>query len=93
MMNIRTGNTTCTILALLNTYTLKKYLAVCFLALLLSSCFSANAQQTRHSDRAMSLNTSKLNEKFTFFFDTQFRSTDKWARRKPLFSDLQLDTF
>lgn len=67
-MKIRTGNIACTVFALLNSYTLKKYLAVCFLALLLSSCFSANAQQTRHSDSAMSLNTSKLNEKFTFFF-------------------------
>jgi hypothetical protein len=67
-MNIRTGNIACTVFALLNSYTLKKYLAVYFLALLLSSCFSANAQPTRHSDSAISLKTFKMNEKFTFFF-------------------------
>lgn len=59
---------------------MKKILTVCFLATLLTSHFSANAQQTRHSGWGFSLNTFRLNEKFTFFFDTQLRSTDKWAR-------------
>jgi len=64
----------------LNTHTLKKYLTVSFLSILLTSYFSANAQQTRHSGWAMSMNTIKLNEKFTFFFDAQLRTTDKWAQ-------------
>jgi hypothetical protein len=57
----------------LNTHTLKKDLAVCFLAMLPTSHFSANTQQTRHSGRAKSLNTFKLNETFAFFFDAQIR--------------------
>ena len=39
----------------------------------------SNAQQTRQSGWAMSMNTFKLNEKFTFFFDAQLRSNDNWV--------------
>jgi hypothetical protein len=59
---------------------LKKYLIIPILSILLTAHISANAQQTRNSGWAFSLNTFKLNEKFTFFFDTQIRTTDKWAQ-------------
>jgi hypothetical protein len=62
------------------TFTLKKYLFVSFFFATVFCSTTANAQQTRHSGWAFSLNTFKLNEKFTFFFDTQLRSTDKWAQ-------------
>jgi hypothetical protein len=51
---------------------------VVFLTLLLVHNRS-NAQQTRHSGWAMSMNTFNINEKFTFFFDVQLRSNDNWV--------------
>lgn len=60
--------------------TLKKTLIIAFSILFLFFYTQSNAQQTRHSGWAFSLNTFKLNEKITFFFDTQLRSTDKWAQ-------------
>ena len=46
---------------------------------LLFICNRSNAQQTRHSGWAMSMNTFNINEKFTFFFDAQLRSNDNWV--------------
>lgn len=59
---------------------LKKIVTVTTLMMWLSFLMKANAQQTRHSGWAMSMNTFKLNEKFTFFFDAQLRSNDNWIQ-------------
>ena len=73
MMNIRTKNTACAISAWLNTHTLKKYLIVSFLSILLAAHFSANAQQTRHSGWALFLNTINTQNKNNKLFN-QFRT-------------------
>jgi hypothetical protein len=62
----------------LKKYTLKKLLHLIVFVSVLFLLMPANAQEIRHSGWAMSLNTFKLNEKFTFFFDAQLRSNDNW---------------
>lgn len=59
-------------------YILKKLLIGVSCMLILFFQIDANAQQNRNSGWAMSMNTFKLNEKFTFFFDAQIRSNDNW---------------
>jgi hypothetical protein len=59
---------------------LKKILAIVFFVSLLFFYNRSNAQQTRHSGWAMSMNTININEKLTFFFDVQLRSTDNWVQ-------------
>ncbi len=65
---------------MVNFYTLKKISRVVLLSVILFCKNNANAQQTRNSGWAMSMNTFKLNEKFTFFFDAQLRSNDNWIQ-------------
>lgn len=57
---------------------MKKLLPIVFFISLLIFHHHSNAQQTRHSGWAMSMNTFNINEKFTFFFDAQLRSNDNW---------------
>ena len=59
---------------------MKKILAIVFFVSLLFFYNRSNAQQTRHSGWAMSMNTININEKLTFFFDVQLRSTDNWVQ-------------
>lgn len=63
---------------MLKNFTLKKSLYIVIFISLLFIHNRSNAQQTRHSGWAMSMNTFNINEKFTFFFDAQLRSNDKW---------------
>lgn len=57
---------------------MKKTLIIACSILFLFFHLQSNAQQTRQSGWAMSMNTFKLNEKLTFFFDAQLRSNDNW---------------
>lgn len=57
---------------------MKKLLPIVIFISLLFFHHRSNAQQTRHSGWAMSMNTFNINEKFTFFFDAQLRSNDNW---------------
>lgn len=59
---------------------MKKTLVIASSILFLFFHLQSNAQQTRQSGWAMSMNTFKLNEKFTFFFDSQLRSNDNWIK-------------
>lgn len=59
-------------------YTLKKLLHVVVFVSFLFLHNRSNAQETRNSGWAMSMNTFNINEKFTFFFDAQLRSNDNW---------------
>ncbi len=59
---------------------LKKVWMTANILLVFAFSMNANAQQTRNSGWGMSMNTFKLNEKFTFFFDAQLRSNDNWIQ-------------
>lgn len=59
---------------------MKKRLPLLLFASILLFHFHSNAQQTRNSGWGMSMNTFKLNEKFSFFFDAQLRSNNNWIQ-------------
>jgi len=61
-------------------FMLKKIWMMANMLIVFAFSMTANAQQTRNSGWGMSMNTFKLNEKFTFFFDAQLRSNDNWIQ-------------
>ncbi len=79
-MNISSMYSINTNFVLQKNYMPKKLLIAANIIVVFAYAMNANAQQTRHSGWAMSMNTFKLNEKFTFFFDAQLRSNDNWIQ-------------